>query len=157
MVGYYQEATICINGHVISYSKANYTKYCQDCGKKTVSTCGSCSKPIKGSYALLEFGDIGGTYFKPYYCPECGEAYEWTTRILEHAFELISLDDDLPDEHRKIIKDAIPDLITETTASPLAAAKYKKHIGKAAGYVKDGLHNLLIDVVSETVKKSLWG
>ena len=66
---------------------------------------------------------------------------------------LVSLEDELDESMKELIKTAIPDLITETPATPIAIAKYKKGI-KCAGDIL--MRQLLIDVVSETVKKSLF-
>lgn len=153
--GYYKNATICLNGHVASSIDSNYRKFCKECGQPTVSTCQHCDTNIQGNYYISGF--FGGTdYELPYYCHNCGSAYPWTEKLLENAIELVSLDDDLPVEHKKIIKNAIPDLIIESSTTPVAQAKYKKYVSNATDYVQEGLKNLLVDVVSESVKKSIF-
>lgn len=155
MSGYYKNATICLNGHVSSSSTANYTKYCKDCGLSTISSCSNCSAPIQGYYYVPGFlGSVD--YQLPYYCHECGSPYPWTNKILDNAVKLVSLDDELSEDHKTIIKNAIPDLIVDSPTTPLAQAKYKKYMSHAADYVQESARNLLIDVVSETVKKALF-
>ncbi|OEL06868.1 hypothetical protein AST13_02190 [Staphylococcus xylosus] len=155
MSGYYKNATICLNGHVSSDSTANYRKFCKECGLATTSSCSNCSAPIQGYYYIPGF--LGSSdYQVPYYCHECGSAYPWTDKILENAVELVSLDDELSEEHKTIIKNSIPDLIVDSPTTPLAQAKYKKYMSHAADYVQEGARNLLIDVVSESVKKALF-
>lgn len=157
MSGYYLNATICLNGHVVSSTKAEYTPFCDICGKATISICSNCSKPIRGDYEVPGVAAIGFPYHKPSYCYNCGYPFPWTEQLINNAVELIALDEELTDEQKEILKNALPDLIVETPSTPVATAKYKKFIPKAASYIQDGLKNLLIDVVSETVKKSLWG
>lgn len=153
-MGYYEKATICLNGHVISYRHMKYSKHCKKCGEETISLCSNCNNYIQGGYYIRDFGIAGG-YTRPSYCHACGKPYPWTTKILDNAVELISLDDDLPKNHKEVIKLALPDLLVESPTTPVAVAKYKKYISSAQGFVKDGLKNLMIDVVTETVKKSL--
>ncbi|CDR51752.1 DUF2321 domain-containing protein [Staphylococcus schweitzeri] len=155
MTGYYEWATICLNGHVASSSEANYVKFCKECGKSTVSQCNNCGIAIQGNYYVPEIIGIF-KYDLPYYCHNCGSPYPWTKTLLDNAVELVSLDDELPEEHKKIIKNAIPDLIIESPTTPLAQAKYKKYAIHAADYVQEGLKNLLVDIVSESVKKSIF-
>lgn len=46
--------------------------------------------------------------------------------------------------------------IVDTPATNLAVAKYQTYIGRTSMVVKDAMHNLLVDVISESVKKSLF-
>lgn len=157
MNGYYERATICLNGHVCSSYDANYRKHCKICGETTVSNCQSCNTPIQGRYTIPSVVDLASRYRKPSYCHNCGHAYPWTTRVIENAIELLALDEDLPEDQKEIVKLALPDLLVEKPSTPVAVAKYRKFIPKAATYIQDGLKNILVDVVSESVKKSIWG
>lgn len=154
-MAFYNGATICTNGHVISSMKINYTPYCDKCGKDSISKCQNCNEHIRGSYE--DDYSLEMNYSAPSYCFNCGQSFPWTEKLINNAIELISLDDNLSGEVKEIIKDALPDLIVETSSTPVATAKYKKFISTASKYIQDGMRNLLIDVTSETVKKSLWG
>lgn len=156
-MGYYNGATICLNGHVISIYKANSQAYCSQCGNETFSKCSQCGAPIRGTYEQDGIIDLTGYYDKPYYCYQCGAAYPWTEKIIANAIELVSLDDELDETSKELIKSAVPDLLVDTPTTPVAVAKYKKGVAKAGQIVRDALYNLLIDVVSETIKKSLFG
>ena len=46
-MGHYNNATICLNGHVVSKYQANYQKFCSKCGKETYSKCPECNSPIQ--------------------------------------------------------------------------------------------------------------
>lgn len=153
-MGYYKNATICLNGHTVSDTEANYTDFCSKCGKSTFSICTNCSEPIRGMFCEPEAFIF--EFEKPSYCFKCGNPFPWIEILINNAVELISLDENLSNEDKEIIKNALPDLIIETPTSPLATAKYKKFIPKAAQYIQEGIRNLLVDVASETVKKSLW-
>ncbi|KOS61715.1 DUF2321 domain-containing protein [Lysinibacillus agricola] len=157
MSGYYDNATICLNGHVSSSRSSNYTKHCKTCGETTISNCESCNASIQGKYIVPGVLDLASKYKRPAYCHNCGLQYPWTSRVIENAIELLALDEDLPDDHKETIKLALPDLLVEKPSTPVAIAKYKKYIDKTQSYIKDGLKNILVDVVSETVKKSIWG
>lgn len=156
MSGYYKNATICLNGHVASNSEANYRKHCKECGEITISNCVNCNSEIQGYY--YSPGVLRSiNYTAPNYCHDCGNPYPWTKKVLDNAVELVSLDDELTEEHKTIIRNAIPDLVIDSPTTPVAEAKYKKYMSNAADYVQEGVKNLLVDVVSETVKKSLFG
>lgn len=156
-MGYYNNATICLNGHEISGYTANFMPHCEKCGEKTISYCEHCGQPIHGKYENDGIVAIGFKYKKPYYCWSCGEPYPWTQRILDNAIEILSLDESINESEREIIRLAIPNLIVDTPESPVAIAKYSKGMKNAAEFVKNGMRQLLIDVVSETVKRSLFG
>lgn len=155
-MGYYDKATICVNGHVISSSEANYTKYCQLCGIDTISECRNCQIPIRGLFNLVDWPSLS-EYERPFYCYDCGSPFPWTSQILDNAVELVDLDEELTDEIKDIIKSSLPNLLIETPTTPVAVAKYRKFMGSASVFVKDGMKNLLIGAVNESVKKSIWG
>ena len=155
-MGHYNNATICLNGHVVSKYQANYQKFCSKCGKETYSKCPECNSPIHGKYEVDGIVDLSGSYNRPDYCYNCGAPYPWTKIILDNAVMLVSLEDELDESMKELIKTAIPDLITETPATPIAIAKYKTGIKCAGDILKNSMRQLLIDVVSETVKKSLF-
>lgn len=153
----YNNATICLNGHVVSKYKANAQNHCSKCGKETYSVCPKCQAPIRGLVkveGMLVLGDR--PYDIPYYCYECGEPYPWTQRILDNAVELLSLDEDLDDSSKALIKNAIPELLIDTPTTPVAIAKYKKGISMSGQMVRDTMRQLLIDVVCESAKKILF-
>ncbi|HJH47457.1 MAG TPA: DUF2321 domain-containing protein [Bacteroides fragilis] len=153
----YRNATICLNGHVVSPSKSNAETFCSQCGNKTYSVCPQCNSPIRGLYDVEGVVVVGHRdYQKPYYCYNCGSPYPWTQKILDNAVELLSLDDELDSSSKELIKSAIPDLIVDTPTTPIAIAKYRKGIANAGQIIKDSLRQLLIDVISETAKKTLF-
>lgn len=158
-MGTYRVAQICLNGHMINdesdSNSIHNKKFCTKCGQPTITACPVCQAKIRGHY------DIDGVYTPsitavPKYCHECGSPYPWTQSILDNALELLSLDANIDANTKMIIHDAIPNLITETPSTPVSVEKYKISVGTISQYVREGLHNLLVDVVSESVKKLLF-
>lgn len=153
----YHGATICLNGHVMSKYDTNSQNHCSTCGEKTYSYCTQCNSPIRGLINPEGVAIIGKRpYTRPDFCYNCGAPYPWTQKILDNAVELLSLDDELDIASKELIKNSIPDLLVDTPTTPVAIAKYQKHIAKAGEIVRNSMYNLLIDVVSETVKNTLF-
>ena len=155
MKTFYKHATICLNGHIVSKDEANYFKFCKVCGEPNISECQHCTTPIQGVIYIPNGFPITN-YNRPNYCHACGKPYPWTEKIINNAVELVSLDDQLSDDYKEIIKNALPDLITDTLDTPLAQVKYKKYMNRASKHIQDSVRNLLIDVVSDAVKKSIF-
>ena len=161
----YGIAQICLNGHLTT-SKWNdgvlVQNFCSTCGQTIISVCPGCSTPIKGS--LREKSHINGidyyysnaAYSVPSYCYNCGKGFPWTQRSKETANELISLSSNLNESEKKDFKESIDDLINDTPKTSIALIKFKKYAAKAGGEIAKGLKDILIDLVSESVKKAIW-
>lgn len=151
---------ICLNGHqlsVTSDTSSDPDEYCPQCGTRVITTCQECNEPIKGwleSEGMIYLGKR--TKEKPSYCSKCGKPFPWTKSILESAAELISLDEELTESDKSLIKSAMPDLLVETPKTKVAEAKFKKVFNNASTFLKDSMYNLLVDVLSESVKKSIF-
>lgn len=158
-VVYTQE--ICLNGHQIN-QKSDYDEdpdppfYCEDCGQKIIRTCQKCNEPIDGFVQYT--GDFIGhdKAYVPNYCKHCGGSYPWTESIIEGTKELISLDSSISQEDKEAIEISVPDLLVDTPKTKVAATKFKMLTSGATSIVKDGLRELLVDVVSETAKKIMF-
>ncbi|NBA56465.1 DUF2321 domain-containing protein [Enterococcus hirae] len=156
---YFQK--VCTNGHQISDCSTSNSdpqpeEYCEECGSKVITTCPTCRIPILGHKTIDGVITLGYITPVPKYCRHCSNPYPWTSLILESAVELLSLDEDLPDSDKILIKTAIPDLLVDTPKTKLAEAKFKKGFSNASKLVKDSLYNLLVDVLSESVKKTIF-
>ncbi len=157
---YYDTAQICLNGHVIntmaaSSPQSNQT-HCIECGAQTITVCLECNKPIRGYYHIP--GVVGlFSYNIPAYCYNCGQPYPWTLASLEAAQELADELELLSAEERQQLKNSFPDLMKDTPKTVLAEIRFKKLMKKAGSEAYNGMKSILIDVVSETVKKSIFG
>lgn len=159
--GYYDVAQICTNGHVVNSSAdsapQSNQKYCTECGSATIMACTSCCAAIRGYYYVPGIVFAGRHYCRPAYCYNCGQPYPWTTSSLDAANELADELESLTLEEREQLKNSFPDLLRNTPKSAVAEIRFKKIIKKVGSDAYDGLKTILVDVVSETVKKSLFG
>ena len=158
--GSFEAAQICLNGHVINSMCRKYPElnkaHCSECGEKTITHCQSCNQLIKGRYELPSVVDFS-PFHKSAYCDSCGQPYPWTQRSQEAATELIEFSDALSQTEKDDFKNSIKDLIVQSPKTNLAVAKYKTYIKKAGTEITKGLKDVLVDIVSEAVKKSIWG
>lgn len=159
-MGTFDVAQICLNGHVITEMANGHPEYrkdfCTECGEETTTTCQHCNISIKGNHhipGVISFS----AYQKPKYCEKCGQPYPWTDRQLTAAKELIELTDSLNNIEKGELKSSIDQLVKSGPQTIVAQAKYKKYIGKAGAEVAKGVRDILVDIVSETVKKAIWG
>ena len=158
----YDKAQVCLNGHSINPASTkdptpNRT-YCPDCGEKTITNCQICDADIKG-LALIAGMPIGKSeqYKVPNYCDNCGKPYPWIAIRQEVAKQIIQLSEELSKDEKNELSEAINDLVTDTPKTNIGILKFKKFVAKASKEVASGLKDVLVDVVSETVKKAIWG
>ncbi|MDI3312551.1 MAG: DUF2321 domain-containing protein [Thermoanaerobacterium sp.] len=159
-MGYYYIGQVCLNGHPITGNYDAYPEFrknfCPDCGQPTITECPHCKSKIQGSY--FSPGVISTKPFIPSaFCYNCGKAYPWTEEKLKAAKELIAEDESLSIQDKEILNQSLPDIISETPRTQLAAARFKKIASKALTITSEGLKQILIEIVSETTKKMLWG
>ena len=157
---YYDTAQICMNGHVINSMAKDHPQsnqeFCSDCGEKTIAECPSCNSNIRGHYHVS--GVIGfSEYRAPSYCFGCGKPYPWTTSRLEAATELADELEGLTSEEKEKLKSALPELVKNGPKTVVAETRFKKIIKKSGADAYEGMKSILIDVVSEAVKKSIFG
>lgn len=156
-MGQFGNAQICLNGHVIT-SIGNdpqfLKKFCSRCGAETIMNCKYCDSSIKGIFLDSTFGSPN--YKTPSFCDNCGHPYPWTQNKKEAALAMINFADKLDSKEKEELGESIDDLMKETPRTVIAEMKFKKYVLKAGSEIAKGLKDVLIDVVSETVKKSIW-
>lgn len=156
---YYDTAQICLNGHVINTTARDYPnsnqKYCSQCGEITTMNCANCKAPIRGRYHMRNVA-VAFDYIKPLYCHQCGTAYPWTSRVLEAADQYIAELDKLDADEKVQLKSSVETLMKDSPQAVVAETLFKKLVRKAGVEAAGGLRQIIIDVVSETVKKSLF-
>lgn len=96
-------------------------------------------------------------YDKPAYCHNCGKPYQWTVSSLEAASELADELEGLSEVEKQLLKESFPDLVRNTPKTVVAETRFKKLMKKAGTEAYEGMKTILIDIVSETVKKSIFG
>jgi hypothetical protein len=157
---YYDTAQICLNGHVInsmaeSYPQSNQ-KYCSECGAETITSCADCNSTIRGHYHIPDVISLSD-YNRPSYCYNCGKPYPWTVVSLESARDLADELEKLSAEERQQLKDSLLDLVKNTPKTIVAETRFKKLMKKAGLEAFEAMKSILITIVSEAVRKSLFG
>lgn len=158
-------AQICLNGHVINYYAKMFPQhnknFCDKCGAATITNCPNCNAEIQGQCydqgAVAYVAISMGTYYKaPAFCPNCGKAYPWTKAKIQAAKELTQELEDISDNEKKILAQSIDEIIKDSPKTTLAATRFKKILSKTTKAIVNAFRELLVDIVSETAKKSLW-
>jgi len=137
-------------------------KFCSECGESVINKCEVCKQSIKGRPRYVSqidppFAYFSGPYFKPSFCINCGNTYPWTSSKKEAAFELIQFSEALNPTEKEDLKNSINDLVTNSPKINVAIVKFKTYTAKAGTEIAKGLRDILIDIVGEAVKKSIWG
>jgi|SRR5579872_2015523 len=147
-------ALICTQGHVITrwmaYSPHGDRRFCEECGSPTLSSCPSCGAPIPsdaGNYA----------YRPPRFCRACGAPYPWTEAAIAAAHAYADTLHRLSRQERELLKGAITDLVRDDAGRQGAALRYRALVAKAGGAAWDVFHDILVNVVSEAIRRSLYG
>ena len=154
----YKTSIICKNGHLIDCNAepqdVRSNKFCTICGSENISVCQECQTPIRGRVASFIIDTAPYTYV-PAYCHECGKPYPWTVTALSTAAEIIEEDDSLTaDEIQKLIS-VLPDVISETPKSNIAAIRIKKAFLKISKFTAEALKTFIIDFGCEFIKSQL--
>lgn len=151
----YDFAQICRNGHLVTsfatLLRESTAKFCRQCGEATIMACEQCNTRIRGSRT----GQY--RYSIPRYCHECGHPYPWTTRTIEAALELARQSSELTDEDNKTLEEDLTDVVRQTPRSQVAAGRFRQVMTKAGKTTAEGVKNIVTDILSETMKKAIWG
>lgn len=151
----YDIAQICLNGHVVNHStqrrpEAN-RKHCSRCGAETITDCPRCNDSITG----MSYGRGPAYYERPAYCSSCGGAYPWTEARLKALEEFA--EEQIAEEDRNRFADIIENLVSETPRTPLAVERMKKLLEKVGPAASEMVRKLTTDLLSEAMKKAIWG
>ncbi len=154
---WYDTAQICTNGHVINEQLISSPhikkKFCDRCGAPTITKCQHCRVTIKGAYHTRT---TTSSWTRPSFCPGCGKPYLWTEAKLKAAQELSDELDNLSPDERSLLKKSLDDIVRDTPQTAVAVNRFKKLVAKAGKPAADAFRDILVDVLSEAVKKSIW-
>jgi len=146
-MGFYP-AYICENGHAVEIGMYSFRdKYCTICGANIIHQCPACKTTIKG---LDE--DTGGFFTVPSYCRNCGVPFPWTNRAIAATLELLAEDENITTEECNRLSDVLPDIMTETPRTQLAAARLRKAMTVIGSITCEALKQFVIDFGCEAVK-----
>ena len=157
---YFDVAQICENGHVANSMARDYPNsnqdHCDKCGTPTIIACPSCQTYIRGVYHVP--GAFGFDDFDaPAFCYKCGKSFPWTAARLRAAEDLADELESLTRDEQDALKKSLHDLVRDTPRTPIAETRFKRIMRKAGKEGYDGMRSLLTDVVSEVVRKSIFG
>lgn len=81
-MGKYDTQEVCLNGHQTTdsyYGSPEFRKkFCTTCGEKTIHTCPSCERDIKGRMRYENIIDLSGrATYVPDICDNCGADFPW--------------------------------------------------------------------------------
>ncbi len=154
----YDQAQICVNGHIINDTFLNHpehnAKFCTRCGEPTITNCPSCKIEIQGDYYSESIGYYN-SFTLPLFCHECGKPYPWTEKKIKAAQELAQ-ELDISSEEKFILTETIPEIVSDSPKTIVAATKFKKIISKVGTQFRSAFRDILVDLVSETAKKMIW-
>ena len=164
MPGWYDTALICKNGHVINWdmkaSPKENVDFCQQCGGKTISSCGKCGEPIRGRYNDDDpdvYPDLTSGKPIPNFCHKCGAPYPWIEEKVEAAREFADLLEELSDSQREELKKSLDDIVRDTPRTIVAATRFKRIVGGLGTSAMHSFREILVNVISETAKKVIYG
>jgi len=160
--GWYDTAQICLNGHLVNASTeaspVYSRKFCDECGAATITKCPKCKADIPGKFhATAPFRLSFPMLTAPAFCSNCGSPYPWTESRLKAAHDLANEISELRGDDRDILTQSIDELIKDTPQTQVAAVRFKKIMLEVGKEIADAFREILIDIVSETAKKMIWG
>ena len=155
----YDVAQVCMNGHVTNDSTQHMPdhnqEYCDKCGKKTITSCTNCQTNIKGWY--WGGGISTKEFHPPSYCHKCGNPFPWTETRIKTVIEYSQEFGGLNNIEASELGNAITDIISETPRTQLGASKFKTIMSKVGTESANAIREIIVDIVSETAKKIIWG
>ncbi|KRB42058.1 DUF2321 domain-containing protein [Phenylobacterium sp. Root700] len=160
-MGTYRVAQVCPNGHVATSSADQYRElreeFCSKCGEATTTACPGCNASIRGYYYVEGVLSIGREYEPPAFCHACGKPFPWTERKVAAAVELVEVGGDLSSEEVAQFRSDLNEMTKDSPKTQIASLRFKKVMAKVGGGVASGVRDIVIDVLSETAKKAIWG
>jgi hypothetical protein len=141
-------AEICLTRHVINPAVHAYPEVGSP-------FCPRCGASIFGQYRA---GTLTvGTFSPPAYCVSCGSPYPWTVLRVEAAFALADEMHALSPKEREMLKQSVLALTRDTLASAVATVRVKRLPAKVGSGAAEMFQRVLTDVLTEAVKRALWG
>ena len=116
--------------------------------------CPSCQTEIRGrDRVVICFLE----YAAPAFCYKCGKPFPWTAAGLRAAEDLADELDGLTSDDRESLKKSLHDLVRETPGTHVAETRFKTIMRKVGKDGYESMRSLLTDIVSEVVRKTIFG
>jgi hypothetical protein len=148
----------CLNGHIITSTIGSGDEdpqpFCSRCGEETIIKCPACGKPQMGwpENVIRAYEESPDAF-----CWNCGKPYPWTERQIAATAELVKEEEMLSEEDKQLLTASLPDLVSDSPRTTLAATRVKRIAGKVGGAFKAALYKFAVDCASETAKKIVTG
>lgn len=156
----YDQSQICLNGHVVTdmlkFAPARSEDYCSRCGARTIDSCPNCAAAIRGHY------HVPGVYSaytapRPAFCHGCGHPFPWTDVAIEAVQELAAAEGRFTAGEAQSLVASVQDIVAETPRTQVAMIRYRQLMSKASQETASAVRDILVDIVAETVKRTLFG
>lgn len=157
-MGFYHTAQICLNGHMITDRVNEHPElsqsYCSHCGAPTITRCPSCNARLHGDYDcdVLTFDESTPVES---YCYNCGKPYPWTESAIQNTSQMIMEEESLTNSVKNAMIESLPDIISETPKTNLAAVRLKKGLSSAGKFTAEAIRQFVIDFGCELSIKLL--
>jgi hypothetical protein len=153
-VPHYDTAAICRRGHVFTAHVERAERippYCRDCGTEILSACPECNGAIRGQASNVS----GGNYHKPDFCEECASPFPWLSRrgAIQRLRTLLD-DADLDQGTRLQVSEELQALAEPDLSDDEQRERWKT-VRRLAPTVWDGGQKIIVNIISEALKKSL--
>lgn len=99
---------------------------------------------------------IGFSPTAPKYCPDCGSPYPWASAAIETLEELAMLDDESDEADRTGLVNSAEVAMSENPKTNAAALRVKKLLSKVGKATVSAAKDLLVDVLAESTKRTIW-
>lgn len=161
IASWHEVALACLNGHLLNVltnpALAPGVRFCKICGAELITQCQECGTPITEFRAPAPDVSVPFRRLLPAFCHSCGQPYPWTKLKLTAAQDLIEELTTLKPHEREALKNSLDDLVRETPQMPVAKIRCRRLVRKLGVTAAETLKNLLIDILSEAVRREIWG
>lgn len=149
-----RHAAVCDNGHFICFcdGQASVPNYCSSCRAVVSQKCFSCQAPIFVTHIHDRKPPVDIKQL-PNYCPNCGAAFPWLRSALEAAKQILLMDDRLSAEQKNQMESLLPDVVSETSKTPLAIRVLSSVLKTAETESVKQLVKIVFDFGCDLVKK----
>jgi hypothetical protein len=96
-------------------------------------------------------------YTPPLFCHNCGTPFPWTQRKIDAAVELTEVTTNLSGDEVKQFRSDLEELTKNTPKMQVSAYRFKETMKKVGSATASGVRDIVVDVLSETAKKVIWG
>jgi hypothetical protein len=94
---------------------------------------------------------------RPLFATNADHRSPWTEKRLAAAQKFAEEVENFSPDDRQQLQQSLSDLVKQTPYTPIAVNRVKKLLAKGGEWVSDGLREILVDVLSEAIKKQIWG